>query len=947
MSSRGAQAKSRLPGPAFLGLILSCALSGCAGGPTATLQPQLVNVSVSPTAVSVQAGIGTQGFSATLQNDTQNKGVTWTLSGSGCTGSTCGTLSNVTSTAVTYNAPAAVPSPATVTLTATSVADNTRSSMATITVTAPVALSVAPATASVQAGIGTQGFSATLQNDTQNKGVTWTLSGSGCTGSTCGTLSNITSTAVTYNAPAAVPSPATVTLTATSVADNTRSSMATITVTAPVAVSVGPTTASVQTGQPQNFTATVTNDAQNKGVTWTLSGSGCSGTACGTLSASSSASGVAITYTAPATAPSPATLTLTATSVADTTRTASATITILAATGNIVVSVTPKRGALTITQSLAFTATVSNDGLNQGVTWNITGGSLSATSSASGVAVTFTAPSTAGIYSVTATSVSDVTKSASATVAVTDLAGVSTYHNNLSRDGTNTQEYALTTATVNTSTFGKLFSCAADGAIYAQPLWVSNLMIGGQKHNVIIVATQHGSLYAFDADASPCLTLWHVSLIDSAHGGAAGETSVPSGSTGNLVGSGFGDITPEVGITGTPVIDPNTDTLYVVCKSVIASSLTFFQRLHAINLTSGAEKLAGPVNISATYPGTNTGGTTVTFDPRNQNQRPGLVLTNGTVYVAWASHEDKSVYYGWMMGYNATTLAQVSVFNATPNVGFGGIWMGGGAPAADSSNNLYFITGNGNFDANSTTSPNNDYGDSFIKLTSSFSVADWFTPSDQNTDNSNDLDFGSGGAAILVDQTSGPVAHLVIGGGKDGFLYLLNRDNMGHFGDSNARQRFGISNSIFATAAFWNNTLYIGGVGGHLKAFPFNPSTGLFTTTASSQSSSSYGFPGTTPAVSSSGSTNGIAWALNDSQYCTPQSPGCGPAVLHAYDATNLATELWNSTQGTGNTAGFAVKFTVPTVANGKVYIGTRGNDTGSGTSSTPGELDVYGLLPN
>ncbi|MBZ5540466.1 MAG: hypothetical protein LAN61_08105 [Acidobacteriia bacterium] len=895
----------------------------------------------------MQAGIGTQGFSATLQNDTQNKGVTWTLSGSGCTGSTCGTLSNVTSTAVTYNAPAAVPSPATVTLTATSVADNTRSSMATITVTAPVALSVAPATASVQAGIGTQGFSATLQNDTQNKGVTWTLSGSGCTGSTCGTLSNITSTAVTYNAPAAVPSPATVTLTATSVADNTRSSMATITVTAPVAVSVGPTTASVQTGQPQNFTATVTNDAQNKGVTWTLSGSGCSGTACGTLSASSSASGVAITYTAPATAPSPATLTLTATSVADTTRTASATITILAATGNIVVSVTPKRGALTITQSLAFTATVSNDGLNQGVTWNITGGSLSATSSASGVAVTFTAPSTAGIYSVTATSVSDVTKSASATVAVTDLAGVSTYHNNLSRDGTNTQEYALTTATVNTSTFGKLFSCAADGAIYAQPLWVSNLMIGGQKHNVIIVATQHGSLYAFDADASPCLTLWHVSLIDSAHGGAAGETSVPSGSTGNLVGSGFGDITPEVGITGTPVIDPNTDTLYVVCKSVIASSLTFFQRLHAINLTSGAEKLAGPVNISATYPGTNTGGTTVTFDPRNQNQRPGLVLTNGTVYVAWASHEDKSVYYGWMMGYNATTLAQVSVFNATPNVGFGGIWMGGGAPAADSSNNLYFITGNGNFDANSTTSPNNDYGDSFIKLTSSFSVADWFTPSDQNTDNSNDLDFGSGGAAILVDQTSGPVAHLVIGGGKDGFLYLLNRDNMGHFGDSNARQRFGISNSIFATAAFWNNTLYIGGVGGHLKAFPFNPSTGLFTTTASSQSSSSYGFPGTTPAVSSSGSTNGIAWALNDSQYCTPQSPGCGPAVLHAYDATNLATELWNSTQGTGNTAGFAVKFTVPTVANGKVYIGTRGNDTGSGTSSTPGELDVYGLLPN
>ena len=616
---------------------------------------------------------------------------------------------------------------------------------------------------------------------------------------------------------------------------------------------------------------------------------------------------------------------------------------------NITVSLSPKRGGLTVTQLLQLTATVTNDVGGAGVTWTVSsGGTLTGQTN---TVASFSA-ATAGVYTVTATSIANPGVSATTTIGVTDLAGVFTYHNNLSRDGSNPSEYALTPSNVTTSTFGKLFSCTVDGAIYAQPLWVANLTIGGVQRNVVFVATQHDSLYAFDADVNttPCTPLWHATLIDAAHGGSSSETSVPSGVSGSLIGLGgnSGDITPEVGVTGTPVIDPSTKTLYVVSKSVILSVPTFFQRLHAIDLTTGNEKSGSPVTIAGTYPGTGDGGTTVTFSPRQQNQRPGLVLANGIVYIAWASHEDKAPYYGWVMGYNAATLAQTYVLNITPNVGYGGIWMGGGAPSADSSNNLYLITGNGTFDANSTTAPKNDYGDSFLKLTSNLNVSSYFTPSDQANDNASDLDFGSGGAAILVDQPSSPVQHLVIGGGKDGYLYLLNRDAMGGLGDANAWQRFNFGYPIFATGAFWNNTFYMAGVNGPLQAFSFNTSTGKFNTTNVSQSSGTYGGRGSTPSVSSSGSTNGIVWALYNAEFCTIESSGCGPTELHVYDSTNLATELWNSLQGTGNSAGNAVKFTVPTVANGKVYVGTRGNNTGGvfGSTSISGELDVYGLIP-
>ncbi len=611
----------------------------------------------------------------------------------------------------------------------------------------------------------------------------------------------------------------------------------------------------------------------------------------------------------------------------------------------ISVVMSPQRAGLTLTQSISVSAT-TNDAA--GVSWSISpsGGSFSARTSASGASVTFTAPASAGQYVVTATSVTDGTRTSSATIGVTDLAGVYTYHNDLNRDGANVQEYALTTATVAAATFGKLFSCPVNGAVYGQPLWVANLTVSGTKRNVVFVATEHDGLYAFDADANPCAQLWYVSLIDAGHGGAGGETSVPSG----LVGSGNGDLYPEIGVTGTPVIDPATKILYVVSKSVDPTQTIFTQRLHAIDITTGLEEAGAPTTISGTFPGTGDGGTTVAFSARQQLQRAGLALANGCVYVTWSSHEDAAPYYGWIIGYsyNGTSFTQTAVENVTPNSGYGGIWMGGGAPAADTAGNLYLLTGNGTFDVTSSSAPNDDYGDSLLQLTPGLAVGQYFTPSDQQSDNQSDADFGAGGAEVLANlPNTSPVTHLVLGGGKDGSLYVLNRDALGGSGDSHAWQMIAFGHGIFSTGAYWNNNFYLRGIYGPLEAYALNPATAKFS--AATVSNQTYGFPSSSPAVSAMGTSDGIVWDIDDHLYCTHQSSGCGPAVLHAFNATTLSTELWNSSTNSQDAAGNAVKFTVPTIANGKVYLGTRGNDTGgaSGSATVPGELDVYGLKPN
>jgi hypothetical protein len=568
------------------------------------------------------------------------------------------------------------------------------------------------------------------------------------------------------------------------------------------------------------------------------------------------------------------------------------------------------------------------------------GDSAVGTVDANGLYVPGSAP---GLHTILAASGGN---SGTATVGVTDLAGTYTYHNDLFRDGANIKEYALTMSNVKTATFGKLASCAVDGAIYGQPLWVANLTVGGTRHNVVFVATQHDSLYAFDADASSCALLWHTNLIDAAHGGAAGETSVPNG----LVNSG--DVSPEIGVTSTPVIDPSTSILYVLSKSVDSTQANYYQRLHAIDLATGNEKTLSPALIVASVPGAAAGGTTVSFNARMEGQRAGLALVNGTVYVAWASHGDTTPFYGWMMGYqyNPTTgLAQTAKFNAATNTGKAGIWMTGNAPAADSNNNIYVVTGNGLFDV-----PHGDYGDSLLQLNGGLSVLSYYTPSDQVNDNLIDYDFGSGGAALLADLPLSRFPHVLICGGKSGNLYVLNRDNLGgadNTSDTLAVQKFYSGSSIFSSGAFWNNTLYIGVIDKVMSAYKLDVATSLLTTTptsTTSQAGALFHEGGGTPSVSAAGTLNGIVWALDNSNYCTNPNPGCGPTVLHAYDATNLATELWNSAASVTDKAGNAIKFAVPTVANGKVYVGTRGNNTGGafGSTTVSGELDIYGLKP-
>jgi len=622
---------------------------------------------------------------------------------------------------------------------------------------------------------------------------------------------------------------------------------------------------------------------------------------------------------------------------------ATAAVTISTAT----VTVSPKAAGITVWQTQKFTATVPGGGT---LTWSVDGvAGGSATVGTISTTGLYTPPTTAGAHTIVATS---GTNSGTATLGVTNLAGVYTFHNNLSRDGANTQEYALTPSNVNAGGFGKLASCPVDGAIYGQPLWVANLTVNGAKHNVVFVATQHDSLYAFDADSNSCATpLWHANLIDAAHGGAAGETTVPY----TLVGTAGGAVKPEIGVTSTPVIDPTTGIIYVVSMSTNSTQTTFYQRVHAIDFLTGNEKPGSPMLITGTASGDGDGTATVTFDAKQELQRPGLALVNGIVYIAFGSQEDKYKYYGWMMGYryNGTAFSQTAVFNAAPNrnpgyAGGAGIWMSGGAPAADAGGNLYVLTGNGIFDVTNTTGPHDDYGDSLLQLSPTLTVLQYLTPSDQLNDNHSDLDFGAGGAALLADLPStSPIRHLLICGGKDGYLYVVNRDSLGGYDLNDRQTRIYSGGEIFETGAFWNNHLYIASVHGPMTAFALDPATSTFNPSGVT-SSHAYGLGGSTPSISAAGTAKGIVWGLDGTNYCTPGSPGCGPAVLYAYDAINSLASLWNSGANAADKAGYAIKFTVPTVANGKVYLGTRGNNIGGldSSTSTPGELDIYALKP-
>ncbi len=501
---------------------------------------------------------------------------------------------------------------------------------------------------------------------------------------------------------------------------------------------------------------------------------------------------------------------------------------------------------------------------------------------------------------------------------------VTTYHYDNFRTGRNTHETILTPLVVRQSTFGKLFSQAVDGQVYAEPLYLSNLIIPNKGvHNTLLVATEHDSVYAFDADnnlganASP---LWQVSFINP----VKGATTIPSADAGTKM------IYPEIGITGTPVIDRTNGTIYVVAAT--KENGVYFQRLHALDVTTGAEKFGGPVVIQATVSGTGSGSSNgmITFDALRENQRPALLLLNGVVYIAWASHglEKQFTYHGWVIGYSESTLMQVAAFIDTPNGAQGGIWQSGGGPAADRLGNIFFMAGNGTFDANNGGS---DYGMSYVKLATAarLSVADYFTPYDEATLSASDTDLGSGGAVLLPYQLGATHPYLAIGAGKNGVIYLLDRTNMGHFNSSGNQQIVqSITNAfaghaLYSTPAYWHGQMYFWADNDVLRIFGM--SNGLLSTSPTATSTVSLA-SGATPVVSSYDSTNGIVWAIQADQAGTG-----GAAVLHALDAST-AVELYNSSQaGSRDTAGPAVKFTVPTVVNGKVYVGTAN------------QVDVYG----
>lgn len=494
------------------------------------------------------------------------------------------------------------------------------------------------------------------------------------------------------------------------------------------------------------------------------------------------------------------------------------------------------------------------------------------------------------------------------------LSGVYSYRYDDRGTGQNRFETLLNPQNVNSRTFGKLFASPVDGYVYAQPLYVANVAVSGQgTHNVVYVATENNTIFAIDADSG--IVLFHTNL----------GPAVPKD---QLV---CPDMGPQIGITGTPVIDPATETLYVAAKT-FQSGRHFFT-LHALDITSGQEKSGSPVLVAATFPrtGTKDHDDTAVFDPTPQLQRPGLVLANGQLIVAFGSFCDQGAFHGWVFRYDAASLDRTGVFLTTPNGTHGGIWQAGGTPVVDPQGFLYVITGDGEFDVYDGGA---DYGDTILKLRFSsgdpLAPMDYFSPFDQNEMNVENLDLGASGPLVLPDQP-GLYPHLLLGAAKTSSLYLLNRDNMGHFQSSSNNQIVqyiprATQTKIHVSPAYWRNAnaewVYVSGVEGPLMAFSL--SQGRLSSTPVSQTSTIFGYPGATPVISSNGDSGGIVWALENYS-----------GVLHAYSATDLSHELYNGKQAAGgrDIAEHGVQFYVPMVANGKVYFGTRSH------------LYAYGLL--
>jgi hypothetical protein len=597
------------------------------------------------------------------------------------------------------------------------------------------------------------------------------------------------------------------------------------------------------------------------------------------------------------------------------------------------VTVHPAKASLTLTEPQQYTATVINT-TNHSVVWFVDGirggNSTVGTISTSGL---YHPPAKRSFHTIKASSVVQPTATGSAQVWITDYPGMFTYHADKFRSGVNLQEFALTKSTVKSSTFGKRFSRSVDGQIYAQPLYVANLTIAGAKHNVVFVATEHSSVYAFEADGKTTTPFWKRSFINP----SAGVTTIPKPSNALIA--------PEISISSTPVIDTSTSTLYVAVSTSENGSIV--HRLHALSLTTGAEKFAGPIKIQGSVPGTYPPiavNGRVPFVPKQHLQRPALLLLNGNVYIAYGSNGDALPYNGWLFAYSAAgtgILHQVAIFCTSPNKGASAIWQSGDGPAADPSGNIYVVTGNGPFDLNTG---GRDAGNAVLKLAlqnGALVLLDYFTPSNTAQLTSDDLDLGSGGPILPSTQAGAAAPNLVVVGGKDGKIYLVNRNNMGKFNSATNSNVETVAignpeptNGLFATPAALGTSIYFGEVGEPLGRFIF--SNGLLSSAPAAQTSTVFHYPGTSPMISTNGSSS-IVWTLDLHAFVGGTGPNVntpGPAVLHAYDGATLQ-QLYNSTQaGTRDTAGNALKFTSPTVANGHVYVGTAN------------QLTVYGLLP-
>ncbi|HEY2434211.1 MAG TPA: LamG-like jellyroll fold domain-containing protein [Vicinamibacterales bacterium] len=659
---------------------------------------------------------------------------------------------------------------------------------------------------------------------------------------------------------------------------------------------------------PLNFTAISTTGSQAAEFSRT--------TTCGTALAAGSSCSVTVTFTPAAAGARSGILT-----IQDDAAGAPQVITLSGQGVSVLLS--PATVTLTPNRPVQFSA-ISNG--SSTYVWSVDGvaggTSASGTITADGL---YTAPSTTGSHTVSATT-TDQSLSGSATVFVVNYTGTFTFHNDNGRTGANLNETVLAPANVNSSRFGKLRSYAIDGISMASPLYVPAVTVPGiGVRNVVYVATEHDSVYAFDADGNDTNPLWQVSFVNP----AAGVTTVSPADVNECC-----DIAPEIGITGTPVIDAATGTLYVVAKTAetIGSNKTFVQRLHALDVTTGAEKFGGPVVIQASVPGTGTGsaGGRVAFDALHENQRPALLLNNGVVYVAFGSHGDIQPYHGWVLGYNAATLQQTFAYCVSPDAEGGGIWLANSGLAADANGSVFLVTGNGTFDGNSGGT---NFGDSYIKLGPAGAFLDYFTPHNEGTLDGANADLGAGGITLLPDQ-SGTHPHLLVSAGKNGTIDVIDRDNMGHYHAADDSQIVQSLANIFpfgtpepgnySAPIYYNGVVYFSPVSDNLQAFALT--NGRLSTSPTSRASEIFAYPGGTLAVSAAGNVNGILWAI--------ERRGTASGALHAYDASNLGNELYHSDQaGSRDVLDEAVKFSAPLVANGRVYV----------ASAT--RLTIYGLF--